>query len=46
VGEWGYVAAGYALTAAALAGYLVSLLRRARRARDRAAAAAEARDTG
>jgi hypothetical protein len=44
VGEWGYTIAGYALTAAALAGYVASLLRRARRARERSAAAA--RDAG
>ena len=42
MGEWGYTIAGYALTAAALAGYVASLLRRARRARDRAAAARDA----
>jgi hypothetical protein len=42
VGEWGYTIAGYALTAVALAGYVASLLRRGRRARDRAAAARDA----
>jgi hypothetical protein len=37
----GYVVAGYALTAAALGGYLISLLSRARRARARAEALAK-----
>lgn len=38
MGEWGYVIAGYAATVAVLAGYVASLFRRARRARERAAA--------
>jgi hypothetical protein len=43
VGEWGYVAAGYTITAGALIGYVIALFRRARRARGRSAALAEAR---
>lgn len=39
----GFVVAGYSLTAAALVGYAASLLRRARRARHRAAAVAAKR---
>ena len=39
----GYVVAGYLLTAGALAGYVASLLARARRARSGAAAVAERR---
>ena len=41
MGEWGYVAAGYLITAAALGGYGWSLAARARRARRRSAAIAE-----
>jgi hypothetical protein len=41
--DLGYVVAGYTLTAAALAGYVASLLSRARRARLRAAAVAARR---
>jgi cbb3-type cytochrome oxidase subunit 3 len=43
VGEWGFVVAGYTATAAVLAGYVWSLFRRARRARERAAAVVEER---
>jgi heme exporter protein CcmD len=39
----GYIVAGYAITAAALGGYLAWLFRRARRARDRVAAVAAKR---
>jgi len=35
VGEWGWVALGYAVTAGALAGYLLLLRRRIRAARRR-----------
>ena len=42
----GYVLAGYLVTAAALGGYLASLLGRARRARTRAAAVAERAGSG
>jgi hypothetical protein len=45
VAEWGYVIVGYTVTALALAAYVGSLLRRARRARARAAAVAAARVT-
>jgi hypothetical protein len=41
---WGYVVAGYAVTAAALGGYVASLLVRANRARARAEAVAARRD--
>jgi hypothetical protein len=41
VGEWGYVAAGYTVTAGGLAGYVIALFRRAHRARRRSAALAE-----
>ena len=41
--QWGYVAAGYAITALALGGYVTSLLARARRARARAEAIAARR---
>lgn len=44
MGEWGYVALGYTVTAGALIGYVIALSRRARRARDRSAALAEARE--
>jgi hypothetical protein len=44
VADWGYVAAGYAVTAGALAGYVIALFRRARRARRRSAALVEARE--
>lgn len=44
--EWGFVIAGYLLTAVGMAAYAASLFRRARRARERAAAAADARDPG
>jgi hypothetical protein len=44
VGEWGYVVAGYTVTAGALIGYVIALFRRARRARGRSAALAEARE--
>ena len=40
MGEWGYVIAGYAVTAVGLGGYVTSLFARARRARLRAAAIA------
>lgn len=40
MGDWGYVVAGYAVTAVGLAGYVASLFARARRARLRAAAIA------
>jgi hypothetical protein len=44
MGEWGFVVAGYGLTAAALTGYVVSLRRQARRlASARRAAADEER---
>jgi CcmD family protein len=35
MGEWGWVALGYAITAAAVAGYLLLLRRRIRAARRR-----------
>jgi hypothetical protein len=40
VHDWGFVVAGYGLTAAALAGYVTRLYRRARLARARATAVA------
>jgi hypothetical protein len=40
MGSWGYVVAGYLITAVALAGYGLSLMARARRARVRSAAIA------
>lgn len=40
MGEWGYVIAGYTVTAVGLGGYVASLFARARRARLRAAAIA------
>jgi hypothetical protein len=46
VDNLGFVVAGYALTAAALAGYVLSLIGRARRARARAAAIAARRAHG
>ena len=42
MGDWGYVVAGYAVTAVGLGGYVASLFARARRARHRAAAIASA----
>ena len=42
----GYVVAGYTVTGVALAGYVASLLSRARRARLRAAAVASRRGPG
>jgi len=41
--DLGFVAAGYLITAVSLAGYALHLLRRARRARRRAAALASRR---
>jgi hypothetical protein len=46
VDNLGYVVAGYLLTAAAIAGYVGSVLLRARRARARAADVAARRDDG
>ena len=43
MGEWGFVAAGYAVTAGALAAYVIALLRRARRARRLSEALARSR---
>jgi hypothetical protein len=40
---WGYTIAGYAVTALALGGYVASLFRRGRRARERTAAVAAKR---
>jgi hypothetical protein len=40
MGSWGYVVAGYLITAGALAGYFWSLMARARRARVRSASIA------
>ena len=43
MGDIGFLAAGYALTALSLGGYVASLLLRARRARARAEAIARSR---